>query len=274
VLAAAAPAQTYTIKLKHAPDPGKSVVIKDSDSHDVLTKIFDAGGKAIKEDKAEEKRDEVYTETVIEKSDKFPTKYKRTYEKATRTRNGKTESRSYEGRTIVFEQKDGKFTVTADGDKPLSKADLEDLAKKANDNDKEMDELFLPQKPVKAGDGWDIDSKALAKSFARNAELDPDKSSAKAKLAKVYDKDGKKFGEIEVTLKLTPKTPADVKFESPPTIDMKVTLNTAIDGSSTAGTMKMTGKMKSKVTVEQMGMKFTVDSALDMKGEQERSAEK
>src|SRR5438067_1170215 len=75
---------TYTIKLKHAPDVGKSTVVTDTSSQASTSNVFDADGKPLaKDDKHVQKQEEKYTETVLEKGDKRPAKYKRVYEKAT-----------------------------------------------------------------------------------------------------------------------------------------------------------------------------------------------
>jgi hypothetical protein len=274
-LAAGAPAQTYTIKLKSGPDAGKSVVINDTDGNDQATKVSDAAGKVVRDVKQTEKHDETYTETVLSRGDKFATKYKRTYEKATRTRDGKTEARSYQGRTLLFEEKGGKFTVTAEGDRPLAKDDLDELTKKANEGDDRHEELFLPGKPVKVGDSWKVGGKELAQAFAKGGKLDAAQTSAEVKLAKVYQKDGRQFGTIEMALKMAPADlPPGIKFDKPPVIEMKITLDAAIDGSTTEGKMTMTGKVASRSTAEQMGMKFVVETTADLSGKREQSAEK
>jgi hypothetical protein len=270
---------TYTIKLKHAPDAGKSVVITDTSTQTSTANVSDADGKPlVKDEKHVQKQDEKYTETVLEKGDKRPAKYKRAYEKATRTLDGKATSRSYDGRTVVFELKDGKYAVTAEGDKALDPKDVEDLSKRANEDEADKDELFLPPKPVKVGDTWKIDGKRLAKAFDKQGDLDREKSSGDAKLTKAYTKDGKQFGVVVITLKLTSKPtklpPGITKFEEAPVIELTMTLDAVIDGSSTAGSLTMSGKVKSKFSGEQMGVKFTADTVADVTGKQERSLEK
>jgi hypothetical protein len=266
---------TFTIKLKHGADVGKSVTVTDTDTKTQSNKVSDSDGKVLDDGKKHtEKQDEVYTETVLAKGDKEATKYKRTYEKAARTRDGKAEARSYEGRTVLFEKKGDKFTVTAEGDKPLSKEDLEELARKANDVDSSRDEIFLPGKAVKVGDTWTVKGEDLVKTLGKAGNLDPKNSSAEGKLAKVYKKDGHQFGVIEMTLKLAPGATPGIKYEKTPVVEMKITLDAAIDGSTTAGVMSMSGGMAAKGTAEAGGKTFTVDTSIEMSGKQDRSAEK
>jgi hypothetical protein len=274
--AAGARAQEYTIKLKHFPDPGKSVVVKDTDEKEATLKVTDPDGKKVQDQKQSEKADEVYTETVLEKGDKSPKKYKRTYEKATRTRDGKAEARSYEGRTLHFEEKDGKYTVTAEGDKPLAKEDLDELTRKANEGSAEQEEAFLPKKPVKVGDTWKVEGKEVAKVFAKDGELDPDLTSVEGKLTKVYKEGDHQFGVLTLTLKVAPKPkfPPTFKAEKPPVVESTVTFDVAIDGSTTKGTMTMTGNSGLRGTDEQMGKKFGVEQTVKLSGKREQSPEK
>lgn len=266
----------YTIKIKQGPDVGKAVTVTDTDSKTSSTKVTDADGKVLKDGaKQTEKTDEVYTETVLARKDKDATKYKRTYKTATRTRDGKAEARSYQGRTVLFEKKDGKFTVTVEGDKPLSKEDLADLTHKADEADSARDEVFLPTKPLKVGGIWKVEGKDIVKAFGKGGDkFDADHTGAEGKLVKVYKKDGHQFGVMEVRMKLAPAPDPKVKYEKPPVVEMKLTLDAAIDGSTPAGTATMTGGMVAKVTVEQGGKNFTVDSTLDLSSKKEQSGEK
>jgi len=116
----------------------------------------------------------------------------------------------------------------------------------------------------------------VAKLFAKGAtsELDPDLSSAEGKLAKAYKEGGVQFGQLVLTFKIAPKLPPNVKAEKPPVVEMTITLDVPIDGSSTKGTATMTANSANKVTFEQMGKKFTVDNTLKMNSKKEQSAEK
>jgi len=264
---------TYTIKLKHSPDVGKSITVTDTSTTTAQNKVTDADGNVVGDDKKHvEKKEEVYTETVLEKGDKRPNKYKRSYEKAIRTRDGKAEALSYEGRTIIFEKKGGKYTVTAEGEKPISKDDLEELTSTANQSSLGEEELFIPTKPVKVGDTWKMEPKKIAESFPGG--LDAARTSGEVKLTKVYQKEGHPYGILDVTLKLAVPVAKGVTFEKEPMLVFKVTLDTAIDGSSTSGVLTGTGSLSSKGTVEQGGKKFTVESSLAIIGERTQSAQK
>ncbi len=275
LIAPAVGAQSYTIKLKHYPDAGKGVTVKDSETEKGTLKETDPDNKVLKDVKGERIVESVYVETVLESGDRTPKKYKRTYEKATRSIDGKATATSYEGKTIVFELKDGKYAVTAEGDAKIKAEDLAELTRKADESNEEaLEKLLLPKKAVKVGETWTVDAKELAKEFGGEEAVDTAKSKFEGVLSKAYEKDGKQWGVIELTIKLVPKLPKEVKALEDPLIEMKLVLDSVIDGSGTGGILTTTGKTGSRVEVEEKGVKSIIESRSAMSGKQERSAEK
>ncbi len=272
------PAQeaAVAIRFKSHADAGKNVVVKDKDKESVTVKLTDAAGKVVQRQTTTETFENVYTETVLEKGDRQPKKFKRVYDKATADDGKKTSNRSYHGRGVRFELKDGKYQLAVEGLPALEAPDAQALLEQVNDPtaETEMDRIIVPKKAVKPGDAWSIDGKELAAALAKTAELDPDKTKAGAKLLRVYQKDGAQFGVLEVELKMAVKKVKDVKFETPAVFELKGTIDGAIDGSSTARTTAMTGKMSGTGVIEDSGKKFTVELSMEMSGARERSAEK
>jgi hypothetical protein len=277
VLAGGVRAQdTYAIKFKHAPDAGKSVAIKNHEKGTTTVKVTDPDGKVINNNKEESETDEVYTEKVLEKGDKVSKKFQRTYEKATRTVGDKKSDLPYQGRTIVFELKDGKYEATAEGTPALPAMVLEGLAKKENTDPQAADEAILPKKAVKVGDKWAVDIKAMAKALANEGglEVDADKSKGDVTLTKAYTKDGAQYGVLDITMKLAIKSVGGLKFDTPATGDLTIKLDVAIDGKSPAGTETSKNNFKGMAVMEQMGKKFTIDLSVDTDGTKTVSPEK
>jgi len=262
---------TYTIKFKSRPDVGKSMLITKIEKEANAFKLTDATGKVLKEDKGDELKETISTVTVLEGGDKKPKKFKEVYEKAASTKGDKTSEKSFSKRTLNYEWKDGKYEVKAEGEPALIAQELESLAAKASKP--EADEVMLPKKPVKVGESWTLDPSEIAKSFD-DAKLDASRIKAEAKLVKVYDKDGKKFGVIDVDLKLPMADLPGIKLDGPTYLELKMSLDTAIDGSSTAGKMTGTGKMLGKGSIDQAGMKFNVEISVNIAMDETRSAEK
>jgi hypothetical protein len=267
--------QTYTIKIKNHPDEGKSAINKDFNSNSGTFKLLDADGKVVNQNKTTMVQEQEYTQTVLVGGEERPAKHKKTYTKALKRLNDKETKLTYAGRAVVFEFEKGKYKVFAEGEPPLAPKDLEDLAKQANDpGGREIEKLVLPGKPVKVGDRWALDSKALAKIFKQEAKLDSEKTKASASLAKVYRKGESQYGVLEIDLKMAVEEMQGLKFEKPAAFDMRFTLDAPIDGSDTAGVMTMTGKIVGKSSLEEGGKKFNLEVALDMSGKLEVSSQK
>jgi hypothetical protein len=274
----ASTAQSYNIKIKFSPDVGKTTVYKESESGTTTQLMGDGDGKTLREEKTTTGFERVFAETVLETGEKGrPTKWKRTYEKATAIENGKTTTRSLEGKTVLFEIKEGKVTATPQGDAKIEPKDLEWLRKTNKDIDQSEWIGFLPKKAVKVGETWKVESKEvgeLLKESTRDAGVDLADGGADGVLSKVYEKDGKQFGVIDLTIKLTMKEPPDIKFDGPATLEMKASLDMALDGSTTSGSITMGSKMVMKAISEAGGKKITLAINMDSSAKSVRSAEK
>jgi hypothetical protein len=273
--AAGTRAQEFTIKFKHGSDPGKSVVVKETNKETTSYTVSDANGK-VRRGKEAGTTEEVYTETVLEKGDKQSKKFKRIYEKASRIVDGEKAQLPYEGRTIVFELKDGKYEAAAEGKPAVDPQVLDGLARRASSNDDSQDQAMLPMKPVKVGDKWAVDVKALAKGLAKDGglEIDIDKTKGDVTLTKAYKKDGTQFGVLDVTIKLAVKSLGTLKFDPPAAGDLKATLDVAIDGTSPVGSETSTSKLEGKGVTMEMGQKRTIELNVDSTSKKEISAEK
>lgn len=225
------------------------------------TVSFAAGGQSVKKDDTTTKTI-VYVDEVVTAGDKGgrPVKLKRTYEKfeVSKGMGGKDEPAPPLNTPITIEKKGEKYEFTAE--KPLDKAFSAKLSAEFDKAPKA--EVFLPDKPVKPGDTWKLDGKKLGALVGGGEGLgviDPDKSEMTGKLVKAYQKDGKQYGVIEFTgnvaIKgLGEKAPVTVKAGSG--MNIKMTMDGCIDGSTPAGEMK--GTMKLKLDAEGGGTSVNV----------------
>ena len=273
-LVAAAHGQTYTLRIKRYADPGKSVVCKETDTRDLTFKRFTPDGKPVDEGKPSATREVVYTETVLEAGAARPKAYRRAYEKATVTAGGKTLPRSYQGKTVLFRERAGKYEVTLEGGGVLAPADAGELARQADEHDT-LNDVVLPKIPVKIGEKWSIPGKGLADALsAGGGQFDAAGSGGEGVLRQVLDKGGRPVGVIDVTLRAALTASQGLKLETPAVMTAKFVLETPIDGSSTAGSLTMTSHMTGKGFTEQQGMKYVVELSNEQTGRRERSAEK
>ena len=147
----------------------------------------------------------VFTDEILAKpaDAKRPTKIKRTYETAERTKNGTAVDLGLAGKTVMIEKKGEKYEFALADGGALNEAATEILDKEINEKSEAGEEIFAPKKPVKVGETWSADLAAAAKDLAKSGlSIDVDKSKATVKLAKVYDKGGSKFGLMEVKMDL------------------------------------------------------------------------
>ena len=280
VTAAPAP-DTYDIRLGGDSTPGQSYVVKDTDKVTSTTTVTHPQlGVSLDPEKKTSEEELVYTETVLEKpakkGDSIP-KFKRAYSRARQTTDGKSSSLPYEGRTVVFQLKDGKYQATAEGEPALDAKVLDELAQKEGTPAPQgAEKLFLPRRPVKVGEKWTFDGKAVAKVLPEDDTfvLDPERSGGEGTLVKAYQKGGQQYGVIELRLNLAIKKTGNLTFEKPAALDTKVTMDVVIDGSATAGTTSQTTTLRGRGFVTEEGQKITIEVSTEQSGRREQSPEK
>lgn len=271
--------QSYLLKIKQHADPGKSVVCKEADTRSGSYLITAPDGTVLENPRTTGTREEVFTEIVLERGEKAPRKYRRIYEKATVTEGDRTMARSYLGKSLLFEQQADRVSVRVEGNGELLAVDAEELSRLALQRSQELDEVVLPKQPVKVGEKWTVDPRALAAGYSRTGELDIERTSGEGVLAKVYDREGVRFGVIEVKLKLAIKDSQGLRFSPPGTLEATFILDAALDGSTTSATFQMSGKMSGKGAGERVAKdgtrtKYFVELSTLQAARQERSAEK
>src|SRR5262245_39726561 len=116
--------EAYTIKLKLDVDTGLT------STHRLNSKMTrDLKGSLVGEKQFAEtlqaEEETTYKETVLDRDKNGkPTAYVRVYEKATKIENGKAQTLSYHGRTLLFEKVDDKFRIGVAGEPPLDAKDV------------------------------------------------------------------------------------------------------------------------------------------------------
>jgi hypothetical protein len=256
VIAAAsgfAPPETYTIEIKDHPAKGIPVRVVEKStavSHFLGT---DRDGKVavaghIPQNQKSERASELsYTDTITEINGGRPKTFQRAYGKACDTEGKKTRDRPYSGRTIIFRLNDGRYKVTAEGDAPLTKETLGELAQLVRSYGHTGERLLLPGKAVKEGDTWKISGKAVATYLGD--EWDASGSKGTGKLVRAYKKDGKVYGVLQFDYESATK-PQEKAWS----VKLKVsrTVDTPIDGSSTDAreTIKLTLIQSRKLAFE------------------------
>ncbi len=270
-LAAAAQAQTYKIQLKEYPDVGKKITQTGTETSKESVKVT-VMGMVVKDESKTKVKNITYTEETVTKGDGRPKAFKKTFTKATVTADGKTEKLPYEDRTILFEKKGEGYTAKAEGEPALDAKVLAELQDSVNTSE-QLSRVFTPGKEVAVGDTWKIDIERVAAAFAKSLPLDKEKSTAQGKLVKAYKKGNHQFGVLEYDLKLAVKKLGPLDLKTPAPFQMKLTVDTAIDGSSTAGTLTTTGNLKAVTEVTQNGQTVGLNLNVEVSGREQVTGE-
>jgi hypothetical protein len=270
-------AQTYTLKVREFPAPGKSIQASNSSKTNTSVKVSQ-GAMVVMEEKKTEIEESEYAEKVLAGGDERPEKYTRTYAKALKGDPANVVKQFQQGKTILFERKGDKYLATVDGVMPKDpegiKA-LQDLAKLASDSKDPFGKVMLPREAVAVGGTWTVPGKQVLANLPEFKDTDPDTIKTQGKLVKVYKKDGQQWGTLEFTIDLPLKNlgPGLVLSKAIP-LQFKGTMDAVIDGSSTAATITGSATVKGSSEFTQNNMTFTLDLTLDGEFRMQRSAEK
>jgi hypothetical protein len=201
----AAPAQEYAIKVKR-PGLGDKSQVKTGGTFDVEFKLVDDVGNAVIDAKESKVTKFQFHDVGLERSaagDEL-VRVKRKYDHAERRVKDVRQTLPYQGKVVLIEKKDGAFRFDIEGEERLEGKDAEELNEEFNKGGlrKLVSDPFLPRKAVKVNDKWTVDVEPLAKSFGGDGKIaiDAAKATGSGKLLKAYQKNGKQFGVIELTL--------------------------------------------------------------------------
>jgi len=260
----------YVIQIKFLPDVGRTVAIHQTERKAGSVKTFQSG--QWNEEKRDETRESQFRQTLLEAGDKLPRKFKRHYEKATRTTMGVTVPLSYEGQTIVFELVGDRYKATTDG-VAIGAVSLGVLAQDVS-TEVHLEPALIPGKPVRLHESWPLQPRRLEEVFGRTESLAPGKSRGEATLAKVYQNQGKQFGVINFEITLAVNELRNFRLDTPLTRTWTGSVDAAIDGSSTSINTSRTSKLTGKAQIDGPDKKkAAVEAAQETTGRIEQSSE-
>jgi hypothetical protein len=204
-----------------------------------------------------------YTDTILEQPEgsPLPTKVKRVYEKvvvdsqmAGLPTGGKADAaHPLSGKTLLIEKKGPLYEYRIEGGEVLDKKGTGDLNDEfiKQEQDKQT-KAFLPPGPVAVNETWKFDAKDFLGDDGKG--LFPDlKPEGTAKLVKVYKKDGRLYGVIDVVLDLQSKPgKKDAKAPLAMQMDMKGSIKMTLDGciDGTFAERSLTAKMEMNGTMD------------------------
>jgi hypothetical protein len=275
----AVPGQEYAIKLAR-PGPGDQFQVKTDNHTEVDIKALDAGGTAVFEKKELKSHQFMFREIGLERGPAGGdlVKLKRIYKKAQRTVDGDRRTLPFQGETLLIDKKEGASTFQIEGGEVVEGNDAKELAEEFNKGGiGKLIEVFLPKMAVKVNDVWKLDVGLVAKEFMKDgkAEFDPAKSTGSGKLLKAYQKDGRQFGVVELTVtlavtKLTNEDGTMIKTKDSKFV-ITVERDGAIDGSLSATELhvRFDGDIRGEINAN--GMDLNLELTVRAKAEEQRS---
>jgi hypothetical protein len=204
--------ESYTIVVKKGAK-GSVTQEQRTDTDTSATKFADKAGGLLKEETTKVVQTQVFQQTILEQPEgkKKPTKLKRVYEKAVVAVNNESQVLPYQGKTVLIENKGGKFSFRYEGGGEITGDDAKWLQKEFKDQDgnkdePELDDLLFPKQAVKVGEPWNIPMAEFVKKFGEeNLDLFAEKCKGTGKLVKAYKEKGRQFGDIVIKLEMPVK---------------------------------------------------------------------
>jgi hypothetical protein len=237
--------EAVTIKLKEL-GKGETAEVEKTETVTLAKKTTDAKGKESNENFTLTTTT-AFKETILERDgNKPPTKLEREYTKAQVKVGGMGDDLPYSGKTVVIEKKGDKYTFTIKGGAELKGPAAQSLDQEFNNksaDSADLEKLLLPKGAVKPNDEWKLDMAAILKGM-KDESMDADvaKATGTGKLVKVYQKDGKPFGEMRFTmtvpLKSAGKGDEKVTFKEGGKTTFDVSMDACIDGTLNTGQSK------------------------------------
>jgi hypothetical protein len=233
--------ETYAIKIKHAGVGEPELVEREMNSTETAKEI-DSNGNVKNEKTEKTVLRFVYRQTILEQPDPAnrPTRLKRSYEKAEKTVNGKPETFSFQGKTVLIEKGDaGTYRFRIEGGGEVTGEGAAELNREFNRGRKDrfrFQDFIVPDKPVQVKESWGLDMKVMAKRVEDDGpfDLDPSQSKGSASLERVYQKDGLQFGifdmRLDGALTTPPKLAGQFKVKPGSKIVMTGKVDRCIDG--------------------------------------------
>jgi hypothetical protein len=249
--------ETHAILLREL-GVGESVRVEKTEKTTGATKVTDRQGKVLVNHEDETTTRLVYDETVLEqKGNARPSRLRRKYEEAKTTSRGKTEDLPFAGKTVLIEKKGGSYVFRIEDGKELKGEDAKLLEQEFNNESDPaaFEKMLLPDRPVAPATPWKLNMGPLVKEFERSSRLqaDPDKSTGTGTLAKVYEKEGRKHGYINVAVDMPLKVLGEGKQRLEVQAGSKASfeglLDVCIDGKRQSGTVKATFRLNAAADV-------------------------
>lgn len=197
----------YTIRL-HEPSAGDTCRIEKDETLVEKVHYRDMLGRTLAERNHAAGEVSIYAETVLAREANQPaSRLRRTYQKAWTREGGRLKPLVYDGRTVLIERKQGKYSYFLTGRGELTAAEANFLEREFNGRDERFGlRHLMPADPVRPGNyPWAVDMAPLVQDLGRTRKLvaDPLRAKGSGQLQRVWrGGDGRLLGEFRFQLEM------------------------------------------------------------------------
>jgi hypothetical protein len=269
ISAAAIGQEPVTIKIA-LPREGQSIKVWIEERNLVKSTLTAMGQSQVMEDT--KTKSFVYIDQILDnpKNERHAVRLNRTYERAVIGSGGNLKTLSLEGKKVLIEKKGDRYTFSIGGVGLLGESQMLLDSEFNKPDSKDPHDLLLPNKPVRPGESWKIDTSELLKTMGPHVTaIDKQKLTASTTLTKTYNKEGKLFGQIDFVME-APIT--SLGEDSPFTLkEGRMSVKAVADGciGGTSPTEKMTTTISLRVTGASRGTELR----LEIDGSEKRTME-
>lgn len=181
----------------------------------------------------------------------------------TRDDEGRIHFAPFHGKTVLLERNKNGFRCRIQDGETLTGDDatlLGDLPSTEENN--ELSQLLIPREPIPVGGEWKIDARGVAAIFG--SPSNPEASKGGGRLARVYQKDGRRYGVLVIHIDLGVKGAVDIaagkaNFKPGSRVILDVVQDCCIDGTrvDTHRQMSMTVELVSTGKIDDMKVRMT-----------------
>jgi hypothetical protein len=260
--------QTYRITLKE-PNKGDKLLYRK-----IARLRMEAGFAADKDKEIPTKNDEkthdfeFLQEVVDRPADASKgVKLQREYRRAERTADGAKRTLVYAGKKVLIEKRDGLYRFRTHDGTALAGDEAKELDEEFNKKAPQLPSLsaawLVPKAAVKVGECWTIDPKPFIEHLRAldGAQLETGPGTASGKLVRVYRKDGRQYGVLDLRVEIpVPSFGPDkvrIKLKNSK-LTLRMLADGCIDGSSFAYRVKGVLEWSLNGTAEEGGMQLHI----------------
>ncbi len=235
----------HELRLSWKPTVGGTST-SSSDDRRKQAQTISAGGQVVQDVKQELRFVFEDSREVLAVDGDEITKEKRTFSKARMTKDGGAETTlGFEGKTVIGTRAgEAPWTFAYEDGTPVARQDAEGVSAAFGGRQKEEENPFKPDRPVKVGETWSPDLKKIMEGFTGGAAPEKVEGSGECKLVSAEMREGVLYGKVEGWVKVPFGSMGPVELDTPAQVEIKFAMEGCLDGSRPESQFEMSMTIK------------------------------